>query len=393
MAAGKRYYWLKLKEDFFRNREIKKLRRIAGGDTYTLIYLKLMLLSLKNNGGLVFEGTESDLAEQLSLEIDEDRDNVQVTLNFMFANNLICETENSEKYNLPYAIGCIGSESESAARVRQFRSRQTLQCNENALQSNGEALQCNKSVTPEKEIEIELELRDRVRDRARDIFKERKVEREKVFLETSPLCSEVSCAASDEPAPAETPNVKIDYKQITDLYNSICKSLPRVNTLSEDRKKHIRARFANGATVDDFRRVFEKAEASGFLKGANNRGWSAKFDWLILDRNFAKVLDGNYDNSYDGGRNTPGAEANQQPDLAARAEYERTDAYFDEGGPRVAWGDTAECQELYKQHWRELCYDGCMERMIHDKRFVAEKLALWAAMPEGEREKYNAHKS
>lgn len=47
---GKRYWWLKLPENFFDAIEIKKLRRIAGGDTYTIIYLKMMLLSLKNNG-------------------------------------------------------------------------------------------------------------------------------------------------------------------------------------------------------------------------------------------------------------------------------------------------------------------------------------------------------
>ena len=41
--------------------------------------------------------------------------------------------------------------------------------------------------------------------------------------------------------------------------------------------------------------MFRKAENSNFLKGANNRNWSANFDWLMKDANFAKVLDGNYD--------------------------------------------------------------------------------------------------
>ena len=50
-----------------------------------------------------------------------------------------------------------------------------------------------------------------------------------------------------------------------------------------------------GYTVDDFRILFEKAESSSFLKGQNNRNWSATFDWLIMDGNMAKVLDGNYD--------------------------------------------------------------------------------------------------
>ena len=49
-------------------------------------------------------------------------------------------------------------------------------------------------------------------------------------------------------------------------------------------------------TLDDFKEAFNKAESSDFLKGSNNRNWSANFDWLIKDANMAKVLDGNYDN-------------------------------------------------------------------------------------------------
>ena len=52
----------------------------------------------------------------------------------------------------------------------------------------------------------------------------------------------------------------------------------------------------NTYSLDDFRTLFEKAEASSFLKGANDRNWTASFDWLIKDANMAKVLDGNYDN-------------------------------------------------------------------------------------------------
>ena len=86
---SKKYYWLKLKEDFFRQKEIKKLRKIAGGDTYTIIYLKMQLLSLQNEGVLKYEGVEENIAEQIALEIDEDVDNVQITLSFLMAKKLI----------------------------------------------------------------------------------------------------------------------------------------------------------------------------------------------------------------------------------------------------------------------------------------------------------------
>ena len=49
--------------------------------------------------------------------------------------------------------------------------------------------------------------------------------------------------------------------------------------------------------IDDFRTVFTKAQESDFLKGANGRDWSANLDWMIKDANFAKILDGNYDNN------------------------------------------------------------------------------------------------
>jgi predicted phage replisome organizer len=93
---------------------------------------------------------------------------------------------------------------------------------------------------------------------------------------------------------------KTDYQKIIDLFNTICKSYPSVRSLSDTRKKAIKARL-NTYTVDDFKRCFENAEASSFLKGGNNRNWTANFDWLIKDSNMAKVIDGNYNDAKDVG--------------------------------------------------------------------------------------------
>ncbi len=83
------------------------------------------------------------------------------------------------------------------------------------------------------------------------------------------------------------------YQEIVDMYNNICVSLPRVTKLSEARKKAIRARY-NQYAIEDFKRLFETAEGSSFLKGGGGQDWVASFDWLIKDSNMAKVLDGNY---------------------------------------------------------------------------------------------------
>ena len=87
----------------------------------------------------------------------------------------------------------------------------------------------------------------------------------------------------------------VTCKQVVDLFHSICTSYPSVKTLSEARKKAIKARL-KAYSIDDFRTLFEKAEASAFLKGSNDWNWTANFDWLIKDANMAKVIDGNYDN-------------------------------------------------------------------------------------------------
>ena len=86
---------------------------------------------------------------------------------------------------------------------------------------------------------------------------------------------------------------KTDFQSVVDLYHKICVSFPSVRSLSDARKKAIKARL-NTYTPDDFKTVFENAEASSFLKGSNDRNWSANFDWLIADKNMAKVLEGNY---------------------------------------------------------------------------------------------------
>lgn len=88
---------------------------------------------------------------------------------------------------------------------------------------------------------------------------------------------------------------KVDYQLIADMYNNTCVSFPKLTKLSDSRKKAIKARL-NKYSIEDIQNAFDMAEESDFLKGSNNRNWSANFDWLMKDNNLAKVLDGNYKN-------------------------------------------------------------------------------------------------
>ena len=104
-------------------------------------------------------------------------------------------------------------------------------------------------------------------------------------------------------------NKNINYQLIADMYNELCSSFPKITKLSDRRKKTIRARMNQGYTIEDFKRLFESAEDSSFLKGGNCRNWSASFDWLIQDGNMAKVLDGNYMDRKEGAKDEQRSES------------------------------------------------------------------------------------
>lgn len=159
---SKRYYWLKLKEDFFEQRVIKKLRKIAGGDTYTIIYLKLQLLAMKNDGKLVFENVEDDFASEMALELDEDVENVKVTLMYLEKNNLI-ETISNEEYFLPEVLAVTGSETASAIRVREHREKKkALQCNNNVITKKQDVIKVKQECSVEKEKEITTNINNNI---------------------------------------------------------------------------------------------------------------------------------------------------------------------------------------------------------------------------------------
>lgn len=107
----------------------------------------------------------------------------------------------------------------------------------------------------------------------------------------------------------EDKKISISYESIKSSFNEICKSYPKLTKLSDARKKAIHARFNSGYVVEDFTKLFEMAENSDFLKGKNQKNWSATFDWLICDSNMAKVLDGNYVNK---GENVHGTGRDKQ---------------------------------------------------------------------------------
>ena len=121
-STKKRFWWLKLRDTFFNDAKVKKLRRLPGGDVLTIIYLKMMLVSVRNEGILIYEALEDTFVEELSLRLDESPEDIQNALDYLKRHRLI-ETDNDVEYMLREAMENIGSETDAAERMRNMRKR------------------------------------------------------------------------------------------------------------------------------------------------------------------------------------------------------------------------------------------------------------------------------
>lgn len=188
--SEKRFWWLKLQSDFFNSKRIKKLRKISGGDTFTIIYLKMQLLSLKDGGVLTYTGLEKSFAEELALDLDEDPDNVSITLSYLASCGLI-ETSDDISYFLPYVHDNTLSETSAAQRMRDKRQQAKIeQCSNNVQKcsNNSELGYVEIDIEKEKELEIEKDIEI---DTEKDIEKDIELEKE------------TSLALSEPPADVE----------------------------------------------------------------------------------------------------------------------------------------------------------------------------------------------
>ena len=153
-VKNKRYYWIQLAQDFFKSKEMKLLRKIAGGDTHTIIYLKMMLISLEDGGCIYYDGLADNLAEEIALMIDENVEDIKITLLFLESKGLLTRKSDRD-YFLEQVPEMVGSETASARRVRKFRENQlALQCNDDVTKRNGD-IDIDKDI--DKEIDIDLD--------------------------------------------------------------------------------------------------------------------------------------------------------------------------------------------------------------------------------------------
>ena len=275
--------WIKITTDIFDDEKILLIESLPEADSIIVIWFKLLCLAGKmNNSGVfmlndkiaytnkmlstIFRRKESTV--QLALKTFEQFGMVKIidgviTIPNWGKHQNLEQMEDRKRYQREYQ--------------REYRKKQKL------LASGENEGENSDSKCLHKHLHEDLHkpnINSLEGEEEEEEDKEKEIERDiKVLSDFSP-------EKSPEPHPAD----------IVNLFNSICKSFPQVKQLTENRKKAIKARLRT-YTLADFETVFRNAESSAFLKGKNKRNWSATFDWILNDSNFAKILEGNYSDS------------------------------------------------------------------------------------------------
>ena len=279
MADNKKFYWIKLKTDFFSQETIDFLISQPNGCQYVVLYQMLCLRTANNGGNLATKIGEMIVPYDVNKIVRDtkyfDFDTVTIALGLFKQLGLIYESEDDVLKISNFEL-MVGSETSSAKRVREHRERKkTLQCNRDVTDKT---LQCNTDVTQEYRVKS-LEFREKSLDN-----REQNTE---LLLQQQ---NELNCV------------------EILNLFNAICHSFTPVDKLTDTRKmKIIRA---NTVLNGDFENFFKRVEKSDFLSGRNGRwninGTQASFDWIMKLDIISKIQSGIYDNNKESsnGRNS-----------------------------------------------------------------------------------------
>lgn len=235
----------------FDNRKIKQIRKLPEGDAIIGIWVQILCLAGQvNDSGMIYFSKDIPYTEEmLAVEFDRPINLIRIALKTLTyfkmieIHNNILLVSNWEKYQSADKLEQI--REQNRIRQRKYREKQKL------LDSN---VTVTLPVTQSNAVDIDIDIEE---------------ERDKEY---------------------------IPYQEVVDFYNQICTDLPKVQKLTDKRKRTIKARWKDYDNLDTYKQVFQKAEESDFLSGRNGKWTSCNFDWLLNENNMIKVLEGNYEN-------------------------------------------------------------------------------------------------
>ena len=258
------------------------MRRSQNGDTKVIIYLKMILMTIDNDGYIEFKGVEDDICDEIAIALDEEPELVKETVEQLKDMGLIEMLE--EDFFLPEAKGGVGSECDSAERVRKCRAnKKMLQRNNKVTESNEEVTNCNTQVTQRREKENREEKEEIKRDKERD--------------RTGKYLTMFKNNVGSDRVDHDRPPLYTDFDNICKMFNEICKSFKPITDIEKYTNTYsgiFTDCAMKGYQKEDYRIAFNKAENNDYLKGqVEGKTEPSELSWMLerLDR----IIGGGYD--------------------------------------------------------------------------------------------------
>lgn len=178
MTESKKYYWLKLKRDFFKRHDIRIIESMPNGKDYILFYLKLLVESVDHDGALRFSDSIPYDVNMLSVITNTNADIIKTALE-VFANLQLIDILDDKTIFMNEVSRMIGSaaDNDNAERQRRFRERQKLNALGSGVTKNNAGVTNNvtknnesKRIDKEKEKEKEREYKNIINNDTDNIF-------------------------------------------------------------------------------------------------------------------------------------------------------------------------------------------------------------------------------
>lgn len=265
MAKSKKFYWIKLKTDFFNQETIDFLMSQPNGCQYVVLYQMLCLRTANNGGTLATNIGEMIVPYDVNKIVRDtkyfDFDTVTIALGLFKQLGLIYESDNNLLKIADYD-NMVGFESQWAEKKRAYREKKR-------------------------------QLTDKVEDIQEDnVRQEYRVK----SLEYKSLDNRNKNVELLKQQP------EFNFDEVVNLFNLLCPTLECVDKLTDTQKLKISR--ASAALKGDFESFFRRVEKSDFLTGRNGRwninGTQANFDWIMNPKNMSKIQSGIYDNKESG---------------------------------------------------------------------------------------------
>lgn len=268
MADNKTYYYLKLKENFFDSEDMKLLQGMKDGYLYSDILLKLYLISLSQEGRLMYRGIIPYTPEMVATVTRHQVGTVEKAMNVLETMGFIEILDNGAIYMLDIQ-NFIGQSSTEADRKREYRNlinteKKRVCDNSNVSKVGQMSKQKSDKSTPE--------IRDKRlenRDKSIDIYT---VSKDTV---------------------SQTDVQQSDIEQVITAWNNLGLSQISKITAASKRGQGLKARIREYGVVKVLEAI-SNISHSTFLRGGNKTGWTITLDWLVKPNNFPKVLENQY---------------------------------------------------------------------------------------------------